>query len=103
MTQNLDDVFPGVYSEVPEVLHELFARLPYGQKIKLSNGREFTFEKMSKKPYYHVANGWCFTIDARFEQGPGLDHLEITVNHTGGGGFVQSDGSISCEPEGSTK
>lgn len=94
----LEDFAAGVYAEVPEVIQELLARIPYGEKITLSNGRTMTFEKLSGKAKIGEDGNWRFMLDARFEKGPGPDHIEFTVTHTGGGGFVATDGSLTCQP-----
>lgn len=76
----------GLYGEVPEIMHELWSRMPLGQEITLSNGRVCKIVKFIE-PRLREGQGWEFGFDVRFEVGS-PDHLEFMVKHTGGGGMV---------------
>ena len=82
---DLQDMVPGIYSDVPEVLRELFHRLPFDKPITLANGRTGRFVKLAEP---RERDGrWEFALDFRFDSGS-PDHLEFYLKHTGGGGFV---------------
>ena len=84
---------PGAWSEVEDVMREVFARLPYGESIKLSNGREFHLKKFIE-PRIGSEGRWMFGFDAVFPDAqPGtMDHFEFVVRHSGGGGSVGAAG-----------
>lgn len=94
-TDVVQDFIPGAWSEVEEVMREVFARLPYGEPITLSNGREFHLKKFIE-PRQDQSGRWMFAFDATFpEAGPGaIDHLEFSVRHSGGGGALVSPGIV---------
>lgn len=79
----------GLYGEVPEIMHHLWALMPLGKEIHLSNGRVGKIVKYIE-PRLREGHGWEFGFDVRFAIGS-PDHLEFMVRHTGGGGMV-------CEP-----
>jgi len=85
----------GAFAEVPELMQEIMHRVSLLGPITLSNGRVCTFTPVSGKLHDPTAredtpHHW-FMFDARFETG-GPDHLEFTLTHTGGGGFVTDPG-----------
>lgn len=81
----LNELMPGIYAEVGEVMAEVFARMPFGQEFVLSNGRRGRIKKFIE-PYRDPDTGqWKFAFDVVFDEGS-PDHLEFFVNHTGGGG-----------------
>lgn len=68
-----------------EVMQELYARLPYGEKFQLSDG-SVGFVKKLAEPY--IRDGRTqFSFDVIIEGGK-LDHLEFVCKNTGGGGAV---------------
>ena len=81
----VETLAPGIYAEVEEVMREIYARLPYGEEITLSNGRVFQLKKFSAVKEHE--GRYRFGFDAVFEQGS-PDHLEFYTRHTGGGGYV---------------
>jgi hypothetical protein len=81
----LNEHIPRIYSEVPEVTREIFARFPFGREFTLSNGR-----KGRIKTFFDPQEDegrWKFGFDVVFDEGS-PDHLEFLVIHTGVGGFV---------------
>lgn len=85
-----EDFLPGLYGEVPEILWEIFHRMPFGQTFTLSNGRVGLLKKFVEPRRRDETGMWEFGFDIVFEKGS-PDHLEFFVKHTGGGGFL-------CEP-----
>jgi len=87
MDDNLDleDFMAGVYKDVPEAIKEIFHRMPFGQEVVIG-GRKGNLVSVSNQPT-DTETGWNFVFDIRFDNGA-PDHLEFTVRHTGGGGFV---------------
>lgn len=85
----VEGFMPGAWSEVSEVIREIFARLPYGERIHLSNGREFEIKKFVE-PRLNDSGRWEFGFDAIFPDAkPGqIDHLEFFTRHSGGGGSL---------------
>lgn len=85
----VEGFMPGAWSEVSEVMREVFARLPYGERIRLSNGREFELKKFVE-PRWNDEGRWEFGFDAVFpDANPGeIDHLEFFTRHSGGGGAL---------------
>jgi hypothetical protein len=81
----LNEQMPGIYAEVPEVIREVFARMPYDQGFTLSNGRVGRFKKFVEPR--QKDGRWEFGFDIVFDEGS-PDHLEFFVQHTGGGGLV---------------
>ena len=82
------DILSDFYKEAPDVLKELYHRLPYGQQFKTSSGRPFHFGKFVEPRLDHETGRWKFGVDAIFDDGKSPDHFEFFVNHTGGGGFA---------------
>jgi hypothetical protein len=72
-----------------EVMQQVFARLPYGQKFKLSDGSVAYLDKLSEPElcsnegshYYQRPH---FGVDVVIEGGK-LDHIEIAAFQTGSG------------------
>lgn len=80
----LDEHLPGLYGEMPEVIREIWARLPFGTEFTLSNGRKGRFKKFVEP---RIRDGmWECGFDIVFDEGS-PDHLEFFVKHTGGGGM----------------
>lgn len=75
----------GLYGEVPEIIRHLWAMLPLGQEIVLSNGRIGRL-KAFVQPRERDGR-WEFGFDVVFDKGS-PDHLEFFLKHTGGGGMV---------------
>lgn len=92
---DIEDLLPGMYADVPEVLRELFHRLPFGEEITLANGRKGRFVKLSEPRI--MREQWVFGVDFRFDSGS-PDHLEFYLKHTGGGGFTVSSVMPAEEP-----
>lgn len=69
-----------------EALQDIFHRLPFGQKIVLSNGKSATI-----KPFFEPMiaqqgeeRSVCCGLDVQFDDGSG--HIEFTINLSGWGG-----------------
>lgn len=71
-----------LYGEVPEIIRHIWALLPFGQEIALSNGRVGKL-----KPFVEPRERdgrWELGFDVVFATGS-PDHLEFFLKHTGGG------------------
>ena len=84
---SIEDIMPGLYMEAEEVVREIFKRMPFGEKVTLSNGRTFEIVKFTG-PAKDQNGSWCFGVDAKFTDNNGPDHLEFHLQHTGGGGWL---------------
>ena len=96
----IEEHLPGIYGELPEIMREIFPRLPFGTEFVLSNGRKGRFKKFVEP---RERDGrWECGFDIVFDEGS-PDHLEFFIKHTGGGGFcgvptkpiVQSSGQTN--------
>lgn len=77
-----------LYGEVPEIMQFLWAIGPWGQEVKLSNGRVGRFKRFVEP---RERDGrWEYGFDVIFEDGASPDHLEFFMIHTGGGGMVMA-------------
>ena len=95
---DLEDIVHGAYAEVPEVIRELFARIPWEQTFTLSNGRTARIVKFFE-PKKDNTGSWHFGLDVKLSGGHGPDHLEFIMTHTGGGGSPASFGVHIEVPE----
>jgi hypothetical protein len=82
-----------MWGDVPEVMKELWHRLPFDQPIILASGRTGHFKKFVEpkiRDESHPNNGgcWCFGVDFVFDGGGSPDHFEFYLFHTGGGGAL---------------
>jgi hypothetical protein len=72
-----------------EVMREVFARLPYGQEFKLSDGSVARLERLfepelCRNEHSENYERPCFGVDVVIEGGT-LDHVEISAFQTGWG------------------
>jgi hypothetical protein len=72
-----------------EVMREVFARLPYGQEFRLSDGSVARLEKLAEPELCRTEHSEnyerpCFGVDVVIEGGT-LDHVEIFAFQTGWG------------------
>src|SRR6516165_2057087 len=72
-----------------EVMREVFARLPYGQEFKLSDGSVARLEKLfepelCRNEHSENYERPCFGVDVVIDGGT-LDHVEISAFQTGWG------------------
>lgn len=82
----LDEHLPGIYGELPEIIREIWSRLPFGQEFTLSNGRRGRFKKFVEPRIHSETGRWECGFDVVFDEGS-PDHLEFFIKHTGGGGL----------------
>lgn len=82
---DLEDHMPGAYKDVHEAIQEIFHRMPFEQDVVVG-GRKAKIVKLDKEPLngHEEHDRWYFMFDIRFYTGS-PDHLEFTVQHTGGG------------------
>jgi hypothetical protein len=90
---NAMDVLGRMWGDVPEVMRELWHRLPFDQPIVLANGRtghfhKFVAPKIRDKSHEHYGGSWCFGVDFVFDDSGSPDHFEFYLHHTGGGGAL---------------
>ena len=87
--QSLQQGFEARDAIALEVMREVFARLPYGQEFRLSDGSVARLEKLAEPELCrneHSENYErpCFGVDVVIEGGT-LDHVEISAFQTGWG------------------
>lgn len=77
---------------VVEIMREIYARLPYGEKFQLSDGsiaylRKLSEPKLQNSEHQHYPDVPRFGVDVIIEGGK-LDHLELFTFQTGWGSAV---------------
>ena len=91
--EEIEALVDSMFGDVPEVIHEIFARMRWGEKFILANGRTAYLKKFYE-PKKDEDEKWCFGFDVCFEDNGTPDHLEFKVVHVGGGGYVPDETSI---------
>lgn len=89
-----DETKAKMTSRAMEALQDLYHRIPFGEKIMFSDGREGVITKfveptISTDRDDHLANIPRASIDIQFEDG----HLEFMLYQSGWGGNVIPDGT----------
>jgi len=76
---DIEGIKARINSVAEESLREIFHRMPFGQKVELSNGKTATITKFFEPKQNEGV--WQFGVDMKFDDGSG--HVEFIIKQTG--------------------